>query len=101
MAGSYDRSHYVLLPRWYARICTIATGASWRAASGSRSVTVCDAARGNIARRHDSGVGIKVRDKRPDRREGVGTTYFDAVITIVGVVTLWFSRSVQARGWIA
>ena len=32
--------------------------------------------------------------------KGIWTTYFPAMIFIVGLFTIWFARRARARGWI-
>ncbi|WBH16325.1 hypothetical protein [Sphingomonas radiodurans] len=98
----YDRQLFASLPGWYVWVFGIAT---WGAlATGvalilRRREAVTLAAISLLATVVMFGWMFLATDIIAAK--GVWTTYFPAVIIIVGGVSLWFANMVRARGWIA
>lgn len=98
----YDRRLYASLPVWYAWVYGVAT---WGAlASGlalvlRRKYAVALAALSLAATIVMFGWMFAATDLIAVK--GVWTTYFPAVVVIVGILTFWFAWSTRARGWIA
>lgn len=100
--SDYDRSLYASLPGWYVWIygnATWAALASGVALALRRRLAVPLAAISLAATILMFGWMFAATDLIAVK--GVWTTYFPALIIVVGIVTLWFARRARARGWIA
>ncbi len=100
-ATDYDRALFASLPGWYSFVFGVAT-------LGGLFAVIA------LLRRHSSAVGLAGISLAATvlmfgwmflatdiiAVKGVWTTYFPAVIIILGVLTLWFASSAKARGWI-